>query len=92
LQRKNVILPIAKQVAALLEEQGVQAVMTRDSDYFIGLGSRVARGRWFKGGLVCQYPRQCHACQPLMSVVWRRITMTVVGVWLGRSTTLFCGV
>ncbi len=43
LQEKNVILPIAQQVAALLEEQGVQAVMTRDSDYFIGLGPRVAK-------------------------------------------------
>lgn len=51
LQEKNVILPIAKQVAALLEEQGVQAVMTRDSDYFIGLGPRVAKADGLKADL-----------------------------------------
>lgn len=42
LQEKHVILPIAKQVAAILEQEGVQAVMTRDSDYFVDLAPRVA--------------------------------------------------
>ena len=40
LQEKNVILPISKKVAALLEQQGIQVVMTRDSDYFVDLGPR----------------------------------------------------
>ena len=41
LQEKNVILPISRRIAQLLEQQGVQAVMTRDSDYFIDLQQRV---------------------------------------------------
>ena len=41
LQEKNVILPISRRIAQLLEQQGVQAVLTRDSDYFIGLQQRV---------------------------------------------------
>lgn len=40
LQEKNVILPISKKIAALLEQQGIQVVMTRDSDYFVDLGPR----------------------------------------------------
>jgi len=40
LQEKNVILPISKRIAALLEQQGIQVVMTRDSDYFVDLGPR----------------------------------------------------
>ncbi len=42
LQEKNVILPISKQITALLEKQGVQVIMTRDSDYFVDLAPRVA--------------------------------------------------
>lgn len=42
LQEKNVILPIAQQVASLLEQQGVQAVLTRNSDYFVDLAPRVS--------------------------------------------------
>ena len=41
LQEKNVILPIAQQIAALLEQQGVQAVLTRKTDYFVDLAPRV---------------------------------------------------
>ena len=41
LREKDVILPIAQQVASLLEQQGVQAVMTRTSDYFVELAPRV---------------------------------------------------
>lgn len=40
LQEKNVILPISKKIAAILEQQGIQVVMTRDSDYFVELGPR----------------------------------------------------
>ena len=40
LQEKNVILPISKKIAAILEQQGIQVVMTRDSDYFVDLGPR----------------------------------------------------
>ncbi|MGQ4647212.1 N-acetylmuramoyl-L-alanine amidase [Lyngbya aestuarii] len=42
LQEKDIILPIAQQVATLLEQQGIQAVLTRDSDYFVDLAPRVA--------------------------------------------------
>jgi len=42
LQEKNVILPISKRIVELLKKQGVQVVMTRDSDYFVDLAPRVA--------------------------------------------------
>lgn len=42
LQEKNVILAISKQVTALLQQQGVQVVMTRTDDYFVDLPPRVA--------------------------------------------------
>ncbi|MGM3308614.1 N-acetylmuramoyl-L-alanine amidase [Anabaena sp. WFMT] len=42
IQEKNLILPISKRVAAILQQNGVQAVMTRDSDYFVTLPGRVA--------------------------------------------------
>ncbi len=42
IQETDIVLPIAQQVAAFLEQQGVQAVLTRDSDYFIDLAPRVA--------------------------------------------------
>jgi N-acetylmuramoyl-L-alanine amidase len=38
---KEVVLAIGQQVASLLEQQGIQAVMTRDSDYFVDLKPRV---------------------------------------------------
>ncbi|MEW6497528.1 MAG: N-acetylmuramoyl-L-alanine amidase [Cyanobacteriota bacterium] len=41
LREVDVILPIAQQVASLLEQQGIQAVMTRNSDYFVDLAPRV---------------------------------------------------
>ncbi len=41
LQEKNIILPIGQQVAAILEQHGVQAVLTRTADYFVDLGPRV---------------------------------------------------
>jgi N-acetylmuramoyl-L-alanine amidase len=45
LQEKDVILPISLQVAALLEQQGVQAVLTRSDDRFISLPGRVQMAR-----------------------------------------------
>ncbi|MBD2624975.1 N-acetylmuramoyl-L-alanine amidase [Trichormus variabilis] len=41
LLEKDVILPIGKRVAAILEQNGVQAVMTRDADFFVELQGRV---------------------------------------------------
>lgn len=41
LQEKNVVLPISQQVAALLEQQGVQVVMTRSDDRELDLEPRV---------------------------------------------------
>ncbi len=41
LLEKDVILPIGKRVAQILEQNGVQAVMTRDADFFVELQGRV---------------------------------------------------
>lgn len=41
LQEKDVVLPISRRVAAILEQNGVQAVLTRDSDFFVELQGRV---------------------------------------------------
>lgn len=42
LQEKDIILSISQEVAAILEQQGVKAVLTRNSDYFVDLAPRVA--------------------------------------------------
>jgi N-acetylmuramoyl-L-alanine amidase len=39
-QEKNVVLPVSKMVAEILEQQGVQVMMTRASDYFVSLQGR----------------------------------------------------
>ncbi|MBE9198416.1 MULTISPECIES: N-acetylmuramoyl-L-alanine amidase [unclassified Nodularia (in: cyanobacteria)] len=41
LREIDVALPISKRIAAILEQNGVQAVLTRDSDYFVSLPGRV---------------------------------------------------
>jgi N-acetylmuramoyl-L-alanine amidase len=41
IQEKEIVLDISRQVAALLEQQGVQAVMTRTSDIDLDLEPRV---------------------------------------------------
>lgn len=38
---KDVILPISKRIAEVLERNGIQVIMTRDSDYFVTLPGRV---------------------------------------------------
>ncbi|BAZ14394.1 cell wall hydrolase/autolysin [Calothrix sp. NIES-4071] len=38
---KNIILPIGIRVAQILQQNGVQAVMTRNADYFVTLQGRV---------------------------------------------------
>ena len=40
-REKDVILPISKRIAQVLQQNGVQVVMTRDSDYFVTLPGRV---------------------------------------------------
>nr|WP_277876023.1 N-acetylmuramoyl-L-alanine amidase [Chroococcidiopsis sp. [FACHB-1243]] len=40
-QEKDIILPISNRVAQILEQNGVHVVLTRDSDYFVGLQGRV---------------------------------------------------
>jgi N-acetylmuramoyl-L-alanine amidase len=42
LQEKGVVLDISTQVAALLQQQGVQAILTRPDDRDLGLAPRVA--------------------------------------------------
>ena len=37
----DIILPISREVARLLEQNGIQVVMTRDDDYFVDLAPRV---------------------------------------------------
>lgn len=39
-QEKNVILPMSQEVAAILERQGIQVIMTRQSDYYVSLQDR----------------------------------------------------
>jgi N-acetylmuramoyl-L-alanine amidase len=41
LLEKDVILPIGKRVASILEQKGIQVVMTRDADFFVDLKPRV---------------------------------------------------
>jgi len=41
LREKQVILPIGKRVAQILEQNGIQVVMSRKSDYFVSLPGRV---------------------------------------------------
>jgi N-acetylmuramoyl-L-alanine amidase len=45
LREVDVILPVAKRVAEILEKQGIAVKMTRNSDYFVGLDERVAISR-----------------------------------------------
>jgi len=45
LREKDVVMDIARQVAALLEQQGVQVVLTRTADVDLGLEPRVALAR-----------------------------------------------
>lgn len=40
LQEKQVVLAISQQVARILEQQGIQVRLTRDSDYFVTLEGR----------------------------------------------------
>lgn len=42
---KNIILPIGIRVAQILQQNGVQAVMTRNADYFVTLQGRVDMGQ-----------------------------------------------
>ncbi len=45
IQEKDIILPIAQRVAALLEQQGIEAILTRTDDYFVDLAPRVDMAR-----------------------------------------------
>jgi N-acetylmuramoyl-L-alanine amidase len=45
IQEKDIILPISLRVAEILQQNGVQAVLTRDSDYFVSLPGRVQMAR-----------------------------------------------
>ncbi|MDF5710028.1 MAG: N-acetylmuramoyl-L-alanine amidase [Nostoc sp. S4] len=40
-REKDVILPIGRRVAQILQQNGLQVLMTRDSDYFVTLPGRV---------------------------------------------------
>ena len=42
LQEVDVILPVAKRLASILESKGIATKLTRDSDYYVGLDERVA--------------------------------------------------
>ncbi|MBD2665212.1 N-acetylmuramoyl-L-alanine amidase [Richelia sinica] len=41
LLEKDVVLPIGSRIASILEQNGVQAVLTRDADFFVELQGRV---------------------------------------------------
>lgn len=40
IQEKHIVLSVSQQVARILEQQGIQVRMTRDSDYFVTLEGR----------------------------------------------------
>jgi N-acetylmuramoyl-L-alanine amidase len=40
-REKDIILPIGRRVAEILQQNGVQVIMTRNSDYFVSLPGRV---------------------------------------------------
>jgi N-acetylmuramoyl-L-alanine amidase len=40
-REKDIILPISQRIAEVLQQNGVQVVMTRNSDYFVSLPGRV---------------------------------------------------
>jgi N-acetylmuramoyl-L-alanine amidase len=42
LQEKEIVMSISQQVASLLEQQGIQAVLTRSGDYDLDLAPRVS--------------------------------------------------
>jgi N-acetylmuramoyl-L-alanine amidase len=42
LEEVDVIMPIAKKLANILESKGIPVKMTRDSDYYVGLDERVS--------------------------------------------------
>jgi N-acetylmuramoyl-L-alanine amidase len=44
-QEKDIILPISLRIAKILQENGVETVLTRDSDYFVTLPGRVEMAR-----------------------------------------------
>ncbi|GAX39804.1 N-acetylmuramoyl-L-alanine amidase [Tolypothrix sp. NIES-4075] len=41
LQEKDIILPIGQKLGRILQQNGVQVILTRDSDYFVSLQGRV---------------------------------------------------
>lgn len=41
LLEKDVVLPIGRRIAAILEQHGIQTVLTRDADFFVELKGRV---------------------------------------------------
>jgi N-acetylmuramoyl-L-alanine amidase len=51
LREKDVILPISQRVAQVLQQNGVQVVMTRNSDYFVSLPGRVQMAERAKADL-----------------------------------------
>lgn len=40
-RESDIVLPISKRIAAILQQNGIQVVLTRDSDYFVSLQERV---------------------------------------------------
>lgn len=51
LQEKDVILPISLKVAEILQQNGIQAVLTRNTDYFVSLQGRVDMAERANAGL-----------------------------------------
>jgi N-acetylmuramoyl-L-alanine amidase len=41
LQEKNIILPISQKLGRILQQNGVQVILTRNSDYFVSLQGRI---------------------------------------------------
>ena len=51
IREKDIILPIAHRVAAILQQQGIQPIMTRQDDRFISLNGRVQMAERYRATL-----------------------------------------
>lgn len=91
LQEKNVILPISQMVAQILEQQGIQIMMTRSSDYFVSLQGRTDLANRAGASLFVSIHANSIGGGVLMSMGWRCIILASA-VYLRRFTVAFCEV
>ncbi len=67
LREKDVVLPISKTIADVLSQNGIQVVLTRNSDYFITLPGRVKMSRQANANLFVSIHANAVANRPHVS-------------------------